>query len=816
MAWKPRREVPLCFACGKRKVDVKGFDDYKRSDEPLCIVCKELENPFEKPDECRVCTLWRRPGPVFHRGRPDKELMYVGEAPGEDEARYRKPFIGGSGKVFDRICHLAGDESNAHHVTNCVKCRPEHNRRPTDGEIRACSRYIISEIETINPNIIVALGDTALYVLTGKTGITKHRGVPLEGFGGRKILATLHPAYVMRDQSKYCLPIFDIQRALTESKFPELRRVPVVYVTDARPDVHGATILDRCRRSGVVVFDLETTNLDPRTSHVICNGLSDGTPGHAECYRWSPEVQQITAALFADPTIEVVGQNNESFDIPFLSVKGVPEPIGKVFDTMIGQFLVNADLPKDLGTLGANYTDMEHWKDKSKEDLFLYNCKDIDGTARAYHEIQKELKQLDMVDLYYKHMMPLQPILRRMSERGFKKDMELAAKWIVALERKALRLEEQLRSGLGEPNLNVNSPKEMMKLLYTTLGLPMQYKRTKDGYRPTADADALEALVEKFPDMVILRMVSEIRTIRTKYIATYLASETDERHFVHPRFGAAKAANGRLNSWDPNGQNIPFELREIYVPDTDEHVWIEADWGQVEWRDAMILAGDENGMKAMTSGYDVFKAAAATTFGSRIEDVSDEVRHSQKFIIYGLGYGRSDQSIAQAQNKSVEWATAFVKRYLDSFPQYRDWRQAEIKHVEENFFLANPWKRRRWWYTRMITEAYNFGPSSTAADMMIETLPKIEYQLPKGASLRSSVHDAVSVIAHRDVAKLAFECVRDNMQSTFPKINESCRNPAALKKYFPNGWYCPADIHIGLNWAQAKKGNKELEKAILG
>jgi len=743
--------------------------------------------------------------------------MYVAEAPGAEEAKHgqRQPLIGGSGKVHDRINQLAGTSSWEHYTTNCVKCKPEHNRKPTDGEIRCCARYLIGELEANNPNIVVALGDTALYVLTGKTGITKHRGVPLEGFGGRKVLATLHPAFVMRDQSKYCLPIFDIQRALTESTFPEIRRVPVAYVTNARPELHGADLLERCRRTGVYVFDLETTNLDPRTSQIICNGMSDGTPGQAECYRWSPATAEITRAAFSDPSIEVVGQNNESFDIPFCEVKGIEVPVGRVFDTMIGQFLVNADLPKDLGTLGANYTDMEYWKDKSKEDLFLYNCKDIDGTARAYGKIKEELQQLGMTDLYYKHMMPLQPILRKMSTRGIKKNQDLAMRWVMALTAKADRLEASLREGLNEPTFNVNSSKDVMKLLYTKLGLDVQWKRDKTGMRPTADADAIEALVLKYPDLTILQFINDIRVIRTKYISTYLAVDTDENDFVHPRFGSAKAANGRLNSWDPNGQNIPFELREVYVPDDPEHVWIEADWAQVEWRAAMILAGDTNGMAAMTSGYDVFKAAASTTFGTSVDDVTDEVRHSQKFIIYGLGYGRSAESIGVSQGKSTEWAQAFINKYLAGFPAYRTWREDEIKFVQENFYLRNPWSRRRWWYTRMITEAYNFGPSSTAADMMIETMPKVEAQLPKGATMRLSVHDAISVIAHRDVAKQAYQCLKENMQSTFEKINTACRNRTALKKYFPDGWKCPVDAHIGNNWMEAKKGNKDLERSIL-
>jgi uracil-DNA glycosylase family 4 len=753
--------------------------------------------------------------------------MFIAEAPGADEVHPRvlSTLVGGSGRIHDRIARIAGTNSHHHRNTNCVKCRPEHNRKPTDTELRNCMRFLIQEVKEHNPNVIVALGDTALYALTGKTGIAKNRGVPLEGAGGRKVIATYHPAGIMRDQGKFALPVWDYQRAIEESKFPEIRRVEVRYISDARPTLDRGALLEKCLRTGVSVEDIETTGafgtmqgaLDFRSGQIVCIGVGHAIPGEADCYRWDDRVAEVISDIHLDPRIEKVGQNCEQFDWDFLWHKKVPEPVGVSIDTMNMEHLVSPDTPKDLGTLGANYTDMPYWKDQAKNNLFWYCCQDVDGTGRARNELKKNIHELGMDWLYYKHVMPLQPCLRAMRRRGIKKDVEKAIAYRIVLGKKADSLEAALREGLGRPGFNVNASKDVQKLLYEEMGLPVQYKRDKNGMRPTADAGAIEKLVELFPQHKILAAVSQIRTIRTKWIATYLDVETDEFDFVHPSIGSAKAANGRLNSWNPNGQNIPEELRVVYRADDDDHVWIEADWGQIEYRLAMVLSGDEAGLKMMTSGHDIFYATAADVLKKPIGQVTKQDRHFMKFFIYGLFYGRGVESIAAALGWELSEAQAWMDSIARTYPTFWAWRQNLPRLVERQNYLKNPFGRRRWWYTRQgMTEALNFPASSTAADMMYEAVIASESQLPAGATNRLTVHDALDVVAHKDVAKQAVECIREIMRTKQHVITAYSERPEIVKKYYPDGWWCPSDIHLGRNWLEAKKGNPELEKEILG
>lgn len=394
-------------------------------------------------------------------------------------------------------------------------------------------------------------------------------------------------------------------------------------------------------------------------------------------------------------------------------------------------------------------------------------------------------------------------------------DLNKAHLWANMIRRSAEQKTADLRAALGL-DFDPASPKVVMKLLYDTMGLPVQYARDRvRGLRPTADAKAIANLVEMFPENKILLSIADVRSAQ-HIIATNLELETDENDKVHPRLGCAKAANGRLNSWEPNGQNIPLALREVYIPDTSDHVFIEADWSQIEWRVAMVLSSDPTGLGLLVSGKDNHRAVAAASFGIPYEQVTDARRHEAKFIVYGLGYGRGAESIAKNHHLELSFVQQFIRNFSRQFDTYWKWREYLEKFVEVNFYLRNPFGRRRWWYSRQVTEMYNFPPSSTAADMMYQVLVQLDRQLPTGAELRLSVHDSVLVCAHKDVAKRAHECVRTVMQQNWPIVVDAASKPQVVKHFYPQGWSCPVDIHIGANWKETKKGNKELERLLLG
>jgi DNA polymerase-1 len=408
-----------------------------------------------------------------------------------------------------------------------------------------------------------------------------------------------------------------------------------------------------------------------------------------------------------------------------------------------------------------------------------------------------------MIELYYNHVLPVHPILRRMTKRGVNIDMDRGARWSMILQQNADSLEATLKEGLGDPTLNLNSSPQLMTLLYDKLGLPVQYNDDKKkGRSRTLDANALATLSRLAPENKILGSIVDIRHLR-KMNSTFIEPMM-EKGRVHSRFGVSKAANGRFNSWDPNGQNVPEMMRDIWIPDSPDHVLISADSSQIEWRTAMVLSADPVGLELLSSGVDNHRAVAAETLGRRIETITDAERHAAKFIVYGLGYGRGAASIAAGHGLNFSFTKQFIGRFFQRFEVFARWRDALPELVKEQHYLANPWNRRRWWWTREITEIYNFPASSTAADMMIAELLSLDPALPEGADLRLTVHDEVVVNAHKDVVRETVECMRTIMQQPQPRVEAASARPEVVKRYYPNGWFCPADIHVGSNWKMCK------------
>ena len=164
---------------------------------------RELGQLKEEALACRRCQL--REGcsqVVFGDGKPDAGLMMVGEGPGADEDRIGVPFVGRAGQLLDRILEAAKIDRRTIFITNVVKCRPPGNRLPLQPEVDACLPYLHRQIELINPDIIVCLGSLATKTLVNKNAaITRDRGKWHE-IEGRKVIATFHPAALLRDPSR--------------------------------------------------------------------------------------------------------------------------------------------------------------------------------------------------------------------------------------------------------------------------------------------------------------------------------------------------------------------------------------------------------------------------------------------------------------------------------------------------------------------------------------------------------------------------------------------------------------------------------------
>ncbi|MDJ0836254.1 MAG: uracil-DNA glycosylase [Acidobacteriota bacterium] len=160
-------------------------------------VLRNLYKIFRSCESCALGTTRRKF--VFGEGPHNARLMFVGEAPGEDEDVTGRPFVGAAGKLLTRIIEAMNLSRNEVFITNVVKCRPAGDRPPLPDEIGSCSPVLVKQIETVKPEIIVALGATAFRFFKGGNGsIMRGRGNMLE-WRGIPVMPTFHPAYILRN-----------------------------------------------------------------------------------------------------------------------------------------------------------------------------------------------------------------------------------------------------------------------------------------------------------------------------------------------------------------------------------------------------------------------------------------------------------------------------------------------------------------------------------------------------------------------------------------------------------------------------------------
>jgi uracil-DNA glycosylase family 4 len=165
--------------------------------------------------ECTRCKLHKtRHKIVFGDGNPKAELVFVGEGPGHDEDMQGLPFVGRAGKLLTQMIEAMGLQRNDVYICNVVKCRPPENRAPEKDEVGECSPFLLRQIDAIAPKVIVCLGSTAAQtVLETNRGISQFRGQWLE-FRGRKLMATYHPAYLLRNPSAKSEVWKDLQKVM--------------------------------------------------------------------------------------------------------------------------------------------------------------------------------------------------------------------------------------------------------------------------------------------------------------------------------------------------------------------------------------------------------------------------------------------------------------------------------------------------------------------------------------------------------------------------------------------------------------------------
>jgi DNA polymerase len=326
------------------------------------------------------------------------EIVCVGEAWGENEERERQPFVGAAGYELTKMLEEAGIHRAECFLTNVINRRPPGNKieafcgGKSDGiagypalvrgkYLQACFESEMvrlgDELIEHNPNLIIALGNTAMWALLAKTAISKFRGttaISTHTVTGFKVLPTYHPAAVLRQWDLRPVTVIDLMKAKRESAYPEIRRPKrTIYIPETLDDIHS--FLGQCRQCKILAIDIETAGnqvtcigFAPRPDaaivipilHAKRMGRSYWPTREIECAVWD-----AIRGILSSPTPSKLFQNG-LYDIAFLWRAYGIKVYGAEHDTLLLHHALQPESLKSLGFLGSVYTDEGAWKQERR------------------------------------------------------------------------------------------------------------------------------------------------------------------------------------------------------------------------------------------------------------------------------------------------------------------------------------------------------------------------------------------------------------------------------------------------------------------
>jgi uracil-DNA glycosylase family 4 len=748
-------------------------------------------------------------------GSRKAKVMILGEAPGYREDEEHTAFVGASGQLLREELARAGIDTRDCYISNVAKCRPPENRTPTVTEIKTCAgQYLVQELEAVDPDFVLLLGNSPLKALTGKSGITKHRG---ECIGEHPtFFPAFHPAYVLRQPQHTELFRSDMAR------FSRLIRGEPSSATKTKVRiVKSVSGLRRLREevmaAPVISFDLETWQEAPMKKEgsmewaddsVICTcsftieaGRSTVVPLWHVTEPWKDplKVLRFLKPLLERKDAKYVAHNGK-FDCRWLARWGIYVP--QTFDTMLAAHILDENRAKGLKPLsqvllGADAynagVDVANAYNEDLRKLCIYNGKDTDYTFRLYHIFRQQLvDQPRLARIFARLMMPASNLLTQVERGGMYASQEKLVEQLSVLEAEHARLRKRMCKYVPKHKrlaINFNSYPQVGEWLFGDLKLnPL---KLTDGGANSTDEDTLLQLQNDHPAVpFLLKNRGVVKNLG------YLRSwdrKRDERSRIHTNYKLFGAVTGRLSSEKPNLQQVPREgtMRTVFGA-APGYVFMEADYSQIELRVAAMLAGEPTLLRIFATGGDPHLTTASKVSGLTPEQVkkSDasgktEYRKKAKPVNFGFLYGMGEQKfIDYARNNygtlvTPEQAYAYRKAYFELYPKLLPWHDRQRRLVHRYQRVHSPIGRVRHLpdvlsgdrqvVAEAERQAINSPVQSFASDLMLLSMVQLSSLLRSGeARIVGTVHDAILFEVREDcVAKVA-KVVKATMEDMRP------------------------------------------------
>ncbi len=585
--------------------------------------------------------------------------------------------------------------------------------------------------------------------------------------------------------------------------------------------------LEKLEQSELIAFDTETTSLDYMRAQLV--GLSfsieAGEAAYvpvAHDYEGAPEqlsrelVLEKFKPLLEDPDRPKLGQNIK-YDKNVLANYDI-NLMGIAHDSMLESYVLDSTASRhDMDSLALNYLQRTttHYEDVAGkgskqipfnqvaiEEAAPYAAEDADITLQLHQNFWPELQQNKKLQHVYETLeIPLLSVLSQVERNGVVVDADMLAQQSLELESRLGELEQQAHD-LAKQTFNIGSPKQIQKILYEDMQLPILAKTPKG--QPSTAESVLQELAQDYdlPRLILdYRSLSKLKSTYTDKLPGQINGDTGR---VHTSYHQAVAATGRLSSSDPNLQNIPIRteegrrIRQAFIA-PENRVLLAADYSQIELRIMAHLSQDKGLLDAFSQNEDVHRNTAAEVFATTVDEVSNDQRRAAKAINFGLIYGMSPFGLAKQLGITRSEAKKYVDRYFEHYPDVKNYMEITREQAREQGYVETVFGRRLYLpeinarnaVRRQYAErtAINAPMQGTAADIIKRAMIDIQACLNKDypdVKLIMQVHD-----------ELVFEMSGDMAEALKSKITNIMTNAAELSVPLL------VDIGTGDNWDAA-------------
>lgn len=565
-----------------------------------------------------------------------------------------------------------------------------------------------------------------------------------------------------------------------------------------------AQLIKLLQEEGVCALDTETTGINPLHDPIV--GLSFAVDvgrawyipfGHKSSEQQLGREQVIVALkpVLEDPSIKKY-MHNAPFDTTVLWHAGIRMQ-GIAFDSLLAAKLINKEWQKAslkalseyyLGEAMLSYQEVvkdNKYPDFSHVPLDLaarYAAADAHQTFRLCTLFQTLLDQEQLKELFESIEHPVQQILLGMQERGIYVDKEHLALLGKQVHKDLVEIEDRIISlaGPSYAGINLNSPKQVERLLFYDLQLTPQKKSATGSY--STDHQVLQALSKQHPIPGLIAKYRELAKLKSTYIDVLPQYINPKTNKIHTSFSQTSVATGRLASTDPNLQNIPtdagygIEVRAAFKPD-EGAVFVSADYSQIELRVMAYLSQDPALLHAFMQGADIHTETAAKLFRVLPQEVTHEQRQIGKRINFSVLYGLTPYGLSKDLDIPFKDAKQYIDTYFEQYQGVRSWMDKVIEETKQKGYVTTLYGRRRYipaiyesnrsLYQEAVRVAINTCVQGTAADIMklgmIALVKAIEeQQIPMSILLQ--IHDELLLSVQKDQEQLACETARKALE----------------------------------------------------